>query len=117
MEDLHGASISEHRVSREDYSVLAEAIQKCLRVEHESTEARLCDVIRGRDACLKVREYFYDDVKPSNSCIRSDSRTWITARLHEAQRRHPAGQIYQHQVGSELEDDSAVDVDRLLKKY
>jgi serine/threonine protein kinase len=58
VEDLHEASIFDHRVSKEAYPVLAEVIQKCWRVEYESTEAMLCDVIRGRDECLKVRESF-----------------------------------------------------------
>jgi serine/threonine protein kinase len=56
IEDLHEAGIFDRRVSNEAYPVLAEVIQKCWRVEYESTEAMLCDAIRGRDEYLKVRE-------------------------------------------------------------
>jgi serine/threonine protein kinase len=54
IEDLHGERIFDQRVSNQAYPVLSEVIQKCWRVEYESTEAMLSDVVRGREECLKV---------------------------------------------------------------
>ena len=54
IEHLHETGVFDHRVTKEAYPVLAEVIQKCWRVEYESTAAMLLDVVRGHQEYSKV---------------------------------------------------------------